>query len=346
MSIFKRTRKAIEDWLQSDLKDYPKDTRIAVFGAASYARFIAETLPKLGYDNILFTVSYPRFRTLDGLEVMSIWDLEASGVELVLSGSLSNTEGQRDFIREEGGVQLPFLGIADGKTLCVEPREDRCDPARLASLHNRHEGERFYVIANGPSLNETPPEAIADGIRLAANGIVLREGFCPDYYFMIDQVGIDLWESQVLTLEAPVILASHIDGLHQREDSLYRFPVCFSVSDEAIDPYEAGVPVGGTVVNAMMYFAAYMGASEIVIIGLDNNYHGQQTHFSEAYRPKSFPELTDDMKDWWAKRQAKGIWATVEVLQKRGVRVMDATAVDNRLGLERCPFHALTGRPS
>jgi len=341
LSIFDYTRFAIKDWLYEDLKSYSLETKIAVFGDAPYARFVIESLSEMGYEDVCITVSYPRSRYVDGLDVLSIWDLESNGIELVISGSLSNTEGQRQFLTSEAGVDLPFIGISGGQKLCVDPLIDRCDSKRLRSLKDRHKGERFYVIANGPSLNDTPPEQLKDGIRLAANGIVHRKGFSPDYYFMIDQICVDLWKSQVIDLSVPIMLASHINGLDGYDKRLYRFPVCFSAFDRNIDPYESGIPVGGTVVNAMMYFATYMGASEIVILGLDNNYHGSRTHFCDDYHPNSIPKLLDDRKVWWEERQARGVRETVDLVQRQGVKVLDATAVDNRLEINRIEFDSL-----
>lgn len=338
MNIFQYTRLAIKSWLEEDLREFPFNTKIAVFGNASYARFIVQNLLAMGYKNTCLTVSYPLSQRLDGFDVISVWDLEANGIDLVISGSLSNTEGQLQFLRADAGINLPFIGIRDGARLCVDPLVDRCDPERLSMLKNRHKGERFYIVANGPSLNDTPPEKLTNGIRLAANGIVHRDGFIPEYYFMLDQICLDLWESQVREIPAPIILGSHIKGLDDSDQSLYRFPVCFSAFDDIIDPYESGIPVGGTVVNAMMYFATYMGASEIVTIGLDNNYHGSKSHFCDDYHPKSIPKLQDDRREWWEERQARGIKSTVELVQRQGVKVFDATAVNNNLGLKKLTF--------
>ena len=62
--------------------------------------------------------------------------------------------------------------------------EHRCDGEALASLRDRHAGERAIIIGNGPSLRETNLSLLADEVTFGVNGIFYaREemGFDPTY---------------------------------------------------------------------------------------------------------------------------------------------------------------------
>lgn len=337
--IFEETRKAIDTWLGSVLSELTASQSIAVFGAGAYARYLAQQLKREGVRQVFFTVSVPRVTILDDTSVIALAELHHQQVDVILAGSLAEPEGQQLALRQ-AGIEQPFYALKGGAFLCSEPRHNPCDVEQLSALENAHRGQTFFAIGNGPSLNETPPEDIKSGIRLAGNGIVLRKNFIPDYYFLLEERALEHWQPQIQALTSPKIIASHLHFQHGSGSDRIYFPACFQSNSNSVDPYQFGIPSGGTIISTMLHFAVYMGAKQIVITGVDNNYCGdqKQTHFAPGYYTESRGRLEDEKAQQMALRQRKGILRAVKVAEINGIDVVDATPVQNNLGLKKVNF--------
>ena len=155
----------------------------------------------------------------------------------------------------------------------------------LSSLRNKHEGERCFIIANGPSLNDIDMSLLKGEVTLACNGIYKKFpewGFNSDYYFIEDNVQTELRSKEVAKLKGPIKFI----GLH----NTYCFPFCndlnyFHVpirgnmtytSEELYPQFSKDVAsivyFGGTITYIMLQFAFHLGFKEVYIIGLDHNY--------------------------------------------------------------------------
>lgn len=342
--IYQATTTAIEDWLQSLMLELVPQTAIAVFGAGPYARHIAASLTQHGYHKMYFLLSEPRLSHLDGCPVISLTQLAEHGIETILAGSMAEPLAQQHAL-DIAGSTLPFYYLQGGELLCSEPRYNPCNQQQLEELRNKHKGETFFIIGNGPSLNLTPPEQISNGVCLAGNGIILRQDFVPDYYFLLEERALEHWQQRIQTLQTPKLLASHLhfqhaQVQHNNAHELIYFPACFRSDTDNVDPYQFGIPSGGTIISSMLYFAVYMGAKQAIIIGVDNNYQGaqQQTHFAPGYYTEQRKPWTEDKALIIANRQKQGILRAARVAKANGVNVYDATPVKNNLGIEKIDF--------
>ena len=199
--------------------------------------------------------------------------------------------------------------------------------ARIEALRNCHKGERCFIIGNGPSLRAEDLDKLKNEVTFACNRINLifdQTDWRPTYYCVTDLLmfGDDLPElcktvfahshclfcSQSLTEGNRIPEADYIV-----RNGMYRETPEFS-ADASNWLYE-----GGTVTYISMQLAAYMGFSEIYLLGVDNNYRTKTlpngkvvfdwkgAHFSENYMEDS---VSQKMESWMdlAHRSKSGIY--------------------------------------
>ena len=343
--IYEETRQAIDQWLASVFSQLSASQTIAVFGAGPYARYLVQWLKTKGIKQVLFVVTVPRAASLDDTMIISLAELQEHQVDVILAGSLANPAGQQ-LALQQLGIKLPFYALEGGAFLCSEPRENPCNLAQLTALKGAHQGQTFFAIGNGPSLDQTPPEAIKTGILLGGNGILLRKNFIPDYYFLLDEEALEIWGSQIEALTCPKLIPSHLHFQYGLGPDRIYFPACFQYknNNSIVDPYQLGIPSGGTIISTMLHFAVYMGAKRVVLIGVDNNYCGdhKQTHFTPNYCSDYYAKLYPRLEDKEAKRLAlihsSGILKAANLAKMNGINVVDATPVVNNLGLNKVKF--------
>lgn len=142
--------------------------------------------------------------------------------------------------------------------------------ARLRQLKNTHQGETCVIIGNGPSLKNTPLEALGDKyFTLGSNKIYLYP-FYPDFWACVDK--------HMVHDCVPYVLA------HQEEFSHYALPRDIPAPgaiglNVVIKPYfslnpEHEVILGGTVSFVLMQIAYYMGFQRALLVGMDHSYPG------------------------------------------------------------------------
>lgn len=181
---------------------------------------------------------------------------------------------------------------------------------KLASLKNKHEGDRVFVIGNGPSLEVNDLDKLQKEFTFGANKIYLafnETNWRPTYYTVEDnlvliqnyeqikmiQDSIKIFPNNLLKLKAPIEDSIYFDFIHKGY-----YPDLPSVSQ---DPFK-GLFWGATVIFTMIQLAIYMGFKEIYLIGIDFNfiiptgpeqtpneliYQGEKNHFHKDYRKKN-----------------------------------------------------------
>ena len=187
--------------------------------------------------------------------------------------------------------------------------------ARIEALRNCHKGERCFIIGNGPSLRAEDLDKLKNEITFACNRINLifdQTDWRPTYYCITD---LALFHSREIQEEASdfadikkLFCSQTLTQNTKFENTnyfvmnrMYREPPEFS-SDASNWLYE-----GGTITYISMQLAAYMGFSEIYLLGVDNNY-GTKTlpdgrivfdwkgsHFTENYIEDS---VSEEMENW------------------------------------------------
>ena len=253
-------------------------------------------------------VMQSRFAVLGGGDAQRFWVGAVQQVAVTLSARAQ--EGNN------GDQALTTYLLAHLSDTRVLPRERRDQwppvkvgatnpaerPTPLTEFRNRHRGQRCFVMGNGPSLNKMDLEKLAGEIVFACNAAFLlfeRVSWRPTYYTCVDtrvirdraaDIRAMLDEYTGITAFFPVSIHLH-DGsgtvyqsreiippganryyfneVGNRESNHPETMFSLDADDYVVQPY--------TVAITMLQLAAFMGFSEIYLIGCDTSYKVQET---------------------------------------------------------------------
>ena len=154
---------------------------------------------------------------------------------------------------------------------------------QIASFKNLHVGQRCFIVANGPSLRPEDLDLLHERgeITFGMNRIYKlfdQTAWRPTYYVCEDELIAQSQQTQINEIEAkakfiPIELKwwHHVSienacYFHLNYNERDRYPLSFS-TDIAHQ-----LDCRGTVTFSCMQLAAYMGFSEIYLLGVDHNY--------------------------------------------------------------------------
>lgn len=202
---------------------------------------------------------------------------------------------------------------------------------RLLGLKGLHKGKRCFIIGNGPSLCNDDLRRLQERgeYTFACNSLIKLFNeipFHPTYYFAQDnkiildnKAEIDKWQGTRF-IKAHYASRYHLKGVTYYSILFPQKPMGFSTDISTV------VYSGQTVTYSMIQFAAYMGFSEIYLIGVDCNYSaGNSTITADSYFDKRLfnsnrvydaPEVDTNLL---AFARAK------EVCDAAGVKIVNAT---------------------
>ena len=190
---------------------------------------------------------------------------------------------------------------------------------KIKQYKNKYKGERCFIVANGPSLSIEDLNILHnyDEITFAMNRIYKLFGrtlWRPTFYVCEDELIIRDHQNEINNIEAktkfiPIELKWWHDiniknacYFHLNYDEKERYPYSFSTDcSHQID-------CRGTVTFTCMQLAAYMGFSEIYLLGVDHNYRvtididgnivtdlGQKDYFVDDYDKDIKNQVVHDM---------------------------------------------------
>lgn len=167
-------------------------------------------------------------------------------------------------------VYYTFTGYFRGKGINFS-----ANAKELYTYKNKHQGERCFLVGNGPSLNTHDLELIQNEVTFGCNRVYKMfpdTTWRPTYFCMIDAL-IAKYSSEELaenvtcplftninTRDLMKVLPKHLIFARNLGEKPYR------VSDNFEAYY---VPSGATVMTFMIELAMYMGFKEIYLIGVD-----------------------------------------------------------------------------
>lgn len=187
--------------------------------------------------------------------------------------------------------------------------------ARVEALRNCHKGERCFIIGNGPSLRAEDLDKLKNEVTFACNRINLifnQTDWRPTYYCVTDLL---LFGDSLPELCRTDFASSHclfcsqsLDQVNCISEANYfvRNGMYREIPEFSADAFQ-WLYEGGTVTYISIQMAAYMGFSEIYLLGVDNNYHTKTlpngkvvfdwkgSHFSENYVEDS---VSKKMESW------------------------------------------------
>ncbi|SLN72252.1 hypothetical protein LOS8367_03690 [Limimaricola soesokkakensis] len=208
------------------------------------------------------------------------------------------------------------------------------DISPLARFENCHSGERIVLVCNGPSLNEMDLSPLRYETVFGLNKIHLglrRFGFYPRYLAAVND--------KVIAQEAPALRKmTAIKFITDRcRQLLPQDAFTFHINTTRIpEPFchdiARSVREGHTVTFVALQIARYMGAAEVVIVGLDHRYTQSGAPNAplrmEGPDPNHFSPDYFGGKEWDAPNLAQSeasYRCAREAYEREGRRIIDVT---------------------
>lgn len=159
------------------------------------------------------------------------------------------------------------------------------DKEALRALHNKHAGERCFIVGNGPSLNEMDLLKMKKDPSIAVNGIFYKTdetGYRPTYYVVEDRCVMADNRERINSYQADFKLFPSIyhDQITQRENTAFfqmnrgfyeKTSPNFEIPRFSTDFSERAY-CGQSVTYINLQLAYYLGFSEVYLIGIDFSY--------------------------------------------------------------------------
>lgn len=207
----------------------------------------------------------------------------------------------------------------------------------LQDYHNRHLGERCFIIGNGPSLKQTDLSKLKGEITFGMNRIYLafdQMGFTPTYYVSVNDLVIEQCLQDILALPMPKFLSwrSRRFFTNPPDERTIFLHTTYTGPKFATD-VRGRLWEGATVTYVALQLAYYMGFEQVILIGVDHNFSTQgkpnttvvsqgedRDHFHANYFGKGFrwqlPDLETSERAYQMAREA---------FERAGRDVLDAT---------------------
>lgn len=213
---------------------------------------------------------------------------------------------------------------------------------RIKRYQGKHQGQRCFLVANGPSLKKTNLDLLSNEITFGLNRIYLffdETSFRPTYYAALNELVLEQFSTEISKLDMPKFL----NWNHRSYFDIHDPQVAFLKSNMVIHDYFQPnlvnpVVVGATVTFAALQIAYYMGFQQVILVGLDHKYSDtgmpnqtkvrtaerDDSHFHPGYFPKGIkwqlPDLLRSEIDFRIAREA---------FEKDGREIVDATIEGN-----------------
>ena len=166
------------------------------------------------------------------------------------------------------------------------------DSKRLQQFKQSHEGERCFIIGNGPSLNISDLEKITKDITFASNRIYNIYGqtaWRPDYYVAFEPTFAKDNIKLISDIEAKKGKFVNICAKSNRitDKNIYWFYSFkeYTLNKETTKGIDFSTDISQyvgesySVTYTMIQIAVYMGFKEIYLLGVDHYAAGENTHF-------------------------------------------------------------------
>jgi Predicted nucleoside-diphosphate sugar epimerases len=280
---------------------------IVIFGAG---RIGEQALNFYGRKNVrFFADNFKAGLYYCGFPVLSVDDLlmVKDDYEIIIAALpqfIDEMKGQMNKAGIRAAVYDPAL---EKKIFAENPRLER--------FNNIHKGKRCFIIGNGPSLRANDLDHIAQSgdISFASNKIYSIYGqtdWRPDYYFVSDQHFMVQHWNEITEIKENKFLAYlnqyvTMDMLYKLmgHDNVYLFRSRYLQYDSdknsllpVYDFFNESYPSfsgdaakfvfeGFTVTYLMIQWAAYMGFSEMFLLGVDHNQQQTNDYFKKLPEP-------------------------------------------------------------
>jgi hypothetical protein len=151
---------------------------------------------------------------------------------------------------------------------------DRPSRERVLQMKDLHQGERCFILGNGPSLNRTDLPRLRNEVTFGLNRIYLnfdRMGYATTYLACVNIHVLTQFVDDFRGLEMTRFFSSAAGSLFEQAPGLILVPPT-SRSAFATTPQARGIREGGTVTFVALQLAYHLGFEEAVLLGVDHRF--------------------------------------------------------------------------
>ena len=281
--------------------------------------------------------------------------------------SLKKILSKLKYILEEEGVKIFIKRFTSFVLFSLRTflYKNNINTELFEQLKKNNKCKRIFILGNGPSLNKTALHLLKSENVFVTNrfGLMLeRLDFVPQYYSCIDDRVLSSIADEIIQLSKkvryvflPLIHPSSGRNFHKVfKDIGDVYWLILNKFSYSLDLPYAGI--NKSVTNCSLQIAAYMGFTEIYLLGVDMNYEDHKSvkkennrdwtsnedddpnHFDPRYFGKGtkyhHPRLDETFKKW---EEAK------EFFKKKGVKIYNATVGGNLETFERVSLKDVIG---
>lgn len=220
---------------------------------------------------------------------------------------------------------------------------------KIEKFKNKHIGERCFVVATGPSLTIHDLNILKEynEICISVNGIInafTHTRWRPDYYAISDPTGLNLWKSDILKMDVKEMFVADIAWNFQEneiKDNMYKWHLIreWDVIEgpKFSDDFSEGAYEGHTIIyEAGLQLAAYMGFSEIYLLGADCTAGKVTVHFYSGGNNSPSEKSHLDIESIFLSYKAAKKYA-----DSHGIKIYNATRGGNLEVFPRVDFDSL-----
>lgn len=210
----------------------------------------------------------------------------------------------------------------------------------LANFKDIHQGQRCFIIGNGPSLKKMDLSLLRNEFTIGMNRIYLmfpELGFQTSYFLTVNSLVIEQCAEDIRELSMPKFLSWRSRNMIKPADEMYFLHTTYSGPGFTKDARKR-IWEGATVTNVALQLAFFMGFKQVILIGVDHSYSAQgkpnttvisegadSDHFDSGYFGKGFRWQLPDLDT-----SERGYYLAHQVYQEDGRQVLDAT-IDGKL---------------
>lgn len=331
------------------LEDYAK---IAVYGINRYLPYLLieimeknpgadiKVIRQNGYDNTYNSLGFEEIELEQAFKYADAMVINSRQYEDNIRTELQDLEKK----------EFDVLDLFD-----IDDFEPLFQHKELKIYKNIHKGKRIFVVGSGPSLRIEDLNTLHQNheICIASNFTYRAYDMTPwraDYYCMVDGVAVNCWKAERTSIEGTIFVGdsyhyaecdynNELNYFHRKNEVHYPNYARFS------DDLTKGLYDGATVTYSAIQLAAYMGAEEIYLLGMDHGWK-EGTKLSNTHFIKNYITEKDDVPKYnraiFRKDNMEKAYEGAELYsRKHGFRIYNATRGGFLEVFERVDFDSL-----
>jgi hypothetical protein len=182
----------------------------------------------------------------------------------------------------------------------------------LLKLRDSHQGQRCFIIGNGPSLRQTDLSLLKNEVTFGLNRIYLlfpELGFQTTYLVSVNDLVLEQCAAELLALDLPKFITWRARRWLSKDPRTIFIDTDYTGPETFTGDVSGRVFEGFTVTYVALQIAFYMGFQEVILVGVDHNFVTQgpanqavisqgddPNHFAPNYFGKGFKWQLPDLE--------------------------------------------------